>query len=101
MTWTERLQAAVKRGKFTARDMKLAGDWGTCAVGEAPRKVTGVEVVIPNYDPTEKYTAGPLDGALYDLGSAFMDAVEADQVGKAVDLNIQITARVRELRASR
>lgn len=32
--WSERIEAAEKRGRFTAFEAKLAGEWSSCAIGE-------------------------------------------------------------------
>ncbi len=34
MDWNDRLNQAQRVGSFTERDMRMAGSWLTCAVGE-------------------------------------------------------------------
>ncbi len=93
--WTDRLAAAVKRGKFTTEDKNLAGNWVSCAVGEAPRSVTKVTV---RFDP--KGTR-PEDNDLEELGMQFYEAVRDQHVGEAVDTYHSIRARVRALKEVR
>ena len=97
MSWAKRIQAAVKRGRFTPSDMKLAGSWSTCAVGERPRKITGVYMYSKgNGGGFGLSPSSPFDAP----GMDFMRAVENNRVGAAVDHYITIRRIYREQRAA-
>lgn len=90
--WADRLAAAVKRGKFTKKDVRDASNWSTCAVGEQPRKVTGVTVEV------NLMGSRPGDDGLRRLGLDFMWAVEHHEVGLAVKHFHAIRRLVKVLR---
>lgn len=92
MGWKQQLAKAVLRGRFTRTDKRLAADWGTCAVGELPRRVTKV-VFKSNQE-----SSGPIDSTLDALGYEFMTAVQVDAIGDAVTIHQSIRARIKELR---
>jgi hypothetical protein len=104
-TWADRLADAVYTGAFTEDDRIAARDWATCAVGEAPRDVTGVRLIpryplFPRYfDPADLQGSTPTDAQLDDLGREFMHAVCDDQVGVAVDIYHDIQDRLCALAA--
>lgn len=88
--WGIRLANAVKRGGFNPTDERLAASWRSCAVAEAPKRIT------KNHPEN-----GPSDSMLDTLGVDFSYHVVVGQpVGPAVDTYHKIRARVRELRAA-
>ena len=82
MLWLERFRRARAAGRFIESDLEAAGDWNTCAVGEAG--ITG---------PTD---AKLMD--LMDLGTRFHTAVALNDIAEAEELAEKINARVEFLR---
>lgn len=80
-TWSHRLTAAKRRGRFTDHDRELA--WGaiTCAVGE---RCNG---------DMSRYLAAPYSVMM--AGVAFTQAVEADKVQDAQDAYDTIVTLMR------
>jgi hypothetical protein len=65
--WRKRLAAAITRGYFTNFQADLAGEWDTCAIGEAKKLNTSIV--------KRGYHNGPLDYELEKLGFKFMAMV--------------------------
>ena len=97
MRWIDRLHAALRRGTFTKRDRALAGDWGTCAVGEAPRSLTGVKRELG----TRLALNDPTDLVLEAAGHAFTQAVRGNRITDAFTHFAEIGQRTRELKLAK
>lgn len=80
--WRKRIAAAKKRGYFTDYDGSLAGDWKSCAVGEA-RKVFGGQ--RPGLLSGSLWFA-PIDEKYHDLGTRFDLAIIEDNFDLALKL---------------
>lgn len=89
--------ARKRRGlkPFSEAHKLLASEWGTCAVGEAPRDVTRLRPLLLH---PARFDA-PHDGGLYRLGMDFMTAVKNQAHRKAAHVYGQIQGRIRELTA--
>lgn len=75
MNWAARLLRATKQKRFTEKEIKLAYDWNSCAVGETSEFV-------------------PLPGSrLYRLGMKFCRAVGNHKVDEACKLYLEIKAK--------
>jgi hypothetical protein len=84
-TWAERIEAAKKRGKFTAGDKLAVMGWDACAVGEAlGRKFRPSLFVL---DP------------MTELGLDFCGAVCGDKLPRASSLYTRIQALAKRERA--
>lgn len=79
--WSKRIEAAEKRGHFTARDKDDASDWPTCAIGE-----------LHDWPDDEDFR--PDDADEDRLGMEFLRGVELDNIAKAkaVYAKIQVLA---------
>lgn len=104
--WVQRLQAAVKSGKFTPDDVFMARSWGTCAVGEQPRALTGVKPLPGMFRVSPGGFRSldaelPYGGFLHSLGNNFMRYVEEGKVGLAVEAFHAIKAEVKRIKAER
>ena len=81
MNWNARLERATKRGHFTDSNLRLAGSWLTCAVGERARHLG--KAPLSDEDPDIPYK---IEAA----GMAFFDAVCRNNVPEARKLYARI-----------
>jgi hypothetical protein len=87
--WTAILN---KKGPFTSADIGCAGQWPTCAIGEAAHRFpSSVHLSGEDWD-------APTDDTLYTLGMRFARAVEYNDRPLAQSLYRQIQARVAVLK---
>ena len=93
--WIDRLSKAVKRGKFTNDDIKRAGDWSRCAVGEKHRTFPKVVVMLHN-----KSEYGPIDETLDQLGIDFAIAVETNNIPDAITTFYSINTHVKNMKGT-
>lgn len=98
MTWRERIQAALVRGKFTFQDSMDASQWMSCAVGE--QHALHPEIVRYHSD-----LQAPVDSILGSLGSdlgedmyGFARAVSRDDFDRAERLLDAIEDRALQLK---
>jgi len=73
-SWDARVTRAIKRGKFTESEVRMAWAWATCQVGELKR----LGYAIPMLDV-------PLDEDMEKLGIRFSFAVRTNQPRLAQD----------------
>jgi hypothetical protein len=83
MNWAERLERAKRKGSFTKTDSDVSADWSSCAVGE--RSKIGFPELGDKYDQITR------------LGVDFCQAVEMDDVSKAVRIYKRITSAFDEM----
>ena len=72
MNWKERLERARETREFTKEDIALAGDWPTCAVGEAAEEPLG--------------HTGPADGFLQVAGLDFYHHLAVHRIEPAISV---------------
>ena len=73
VTWWDRIDAARILGRFTSEDVRLAGEWVTCACGEQDLRLR------------HAYFEFPWDDRLAELGEKFARAVSRNVIeGSAV-----------------
>lgn len=87
MNWYQRIDAAEKRGGFTANDRRKAGEWTTCACGRQDKG-------IPRFSDGE-----PMDDALVVLGLDFHLHVVRDRPALARTTLAAIEKRAAEVLA--
>ncbi|HEX9240416.1 MAG TPA: hypothetical protein VF910_07185 [Candidatus Bathyarchaeia archaeon] len=80
MNWLDRINQALKTGKFTPEDVDLSESWKTCMISERPRTRR-----LGN-DPDNE----PLSARLKALGMDFFHAVEAQNPQKALEIRKKI-----------
>ena len=91
-TWDERIKRAAEQGEFTDSDRSAALCWRTCAIGE---KHPPVGRVFDRMGYSVQYGpkgADPEVEQAYELGMAFVAAVETNNTAKATELLQQIEA---------
>lgn len=82
--WKGRIREAANRGFFTHDDIKRAMSWAYCDIGERP--------------DIERMTATcrPMDEKLYELGTAFMYAVQLHDPANAAAIDTEIDVYLEE-----
>jgi hypothetical protein len=91
--WTAILN---KQGPFSDQEQACAGQWPTCAVGEAAHRFPEIVTI---YDHEIDDDSSPVDDELCDLGLAFAQAVLTDQRDEARACYVLIQARITALQA--
>lgn len=86
-TWKQRFRLAVKSGKFTLDDCRVAADWNSCAVGETH---PSVGKILRDYSLSWKYSPSVEFDEIFLLGMRFYWAVNYNDIDKAKNLYKQI-----------
>jgi|SRR5579872_4557333 len=92
--WRAIVDAAERRGSFTQEEITKAGDWNSCAFGEANKKYPNA--ALKEFD--DSIDSPPIDYELDTLGFKFYsDGVSENNFSAARDYISQIENRLEEL----
>jgi hypothetical protein len=98
--WRKIIDAAEKRGEFSGFECRLAGNFKSCATGEAYQRYPEI-VRIEGKSGDSDFTYAPLDRKLDQLSHDFNNAVGADDFGFAHRVIDRIEKRLGELAHAR
>jgi len=89
--WRRRLQRAVRRGYFSMSDMKKAGSWACCAVGERDLLCKGLLKINESWtSDNDVFIRQSFGSQIYQLGVDFATAINDNQFVKVQDIIEQV-----------
>ena len=94
VNWRARVALARERGEFSREDMRDAGGWNYCAVGEAHKTYSDL---VPYHYEAMLSASIPTDPKLLSLGTDFVYAVTGHHFREADNILDLIETRLVEL----